>query len=446
MSLAPDFDTTIVALASPVGVAAIALIRMSGKDAQHIFSLCSPKALSPRRPSLRTLTTSSGEILDHALCTFFPNPESFTGEDSIEICCHGGMLVTQRILDLLIHNGAQPAAAGEFSQRAFLNGKMDLTQAEAVMDIINASSDAALKAAQAQLQGAIGKRITTQSTALLHLVAHTEAYIDFPEEDIAPDTSQLMLQQLEAIQSELSSLLATADQGRILREGIRCVIIGAPNAGKSSLLNTLLGYDRAIVSHIEGTTRDTIEERLNLGTLCLRLIDTAGLRESDDILEQEGMSRTELAHASADLLLHIVDASQARPELTWENSTPRLLILNKTDLPRHPDWANTDGIEISCHNNTGIDKLSNAINTLFQNTQVPSQQGEMVAINARHQNCLRGALEALKNAYISMQSSNSPEWTALDLRQALDYLSDITGRIDTEDILGSIFSQFCIGK
>lgn len=446
MSLAPDFDTTIAALASPVGVAAIALIRMSGKDARHIFSLCSPKALSPRRPSLRTLKTSSGEILDHALCTFFPNPESFTGEDSIEICCHGGMLVTQRTLDLLIHNGAQPAAAGEFSQRAFLNGKMDLTQAEAVMDIINASSDAALKAAQAQLQGAIGKRITAQSKALLHLVAHTEAYIDFPEEDIAPDTNQLMLQQLEAIQSELSSLLDTADQGRILREGIRCVIIGAPNAGKSSLLNTLLGYDRAIVSHIEGTTRDTIEEKLNLGSLCLRLIDTAGLRESDDILEQAGMNRTELAHASADLLLHIVDASQARPELTWENATPRLLILNKTDLPRHPDWANTDGIEISCHNNTGIDKLSNAINTLFQNTQVPSQQGETIAINARHQSCLRGALEALKNAYTSMQSGNSPEWTALDLRQALDSLSDITGRIDTEDILGSIFSQFCIGK
>lgn len=446
MSLAPDFDTTIAALASPVGVAAIALIRMSGKDARHIFSLCSPKALSPRRPSLRTLKTSSGEILDHALCTFFPNPESFTGEDSIEICCHGGMLVTQRTLDLLIHNGAQPAAAGEFSQRAFLNGKMDLTQAEAVMDIINASSDAALKAAQAQLQGAIGKRITAQSKALLHLVAHTEAYIDFPEEDIAPDTNQLMLQQLEAIQSELSSLLDTADQGRILREGIRCVIIGAPNAGKSSLLNTLLGYDRAIVSHIEGTTRDTIEEKLNLGSLCLRLIDTAGLRESDDILEQAGMNRTELAHASADLLLHIVDASQARPELTWENATPRLLILNKTDLPRHPDWANTDGIEISCHNNTGLDKLSNAINTLFQNTQVPSQQGETIAINARHQSCLRGALEALKNAYTSMQSGNSPEWTALDLRQALDSLSDITGRIDTEDILGSIFSQFCIGK
>lgn len=446
MSLAPDFNTTIAALASPVGVAAIALIRMSGKDARHIFSLCSPKALSPRRPSLRTLKTSSGEILDHALCTFFPNPESFTGEDSIEICCHGGMLVTQRTLDLLIHNGAQPAAAGEFSQRAFLNGKMDLTQAEAVMDIINASSDAALKAAQAQLQGAIGKRITAQSKALLHLVAHTEAYIDFPEEDIAPDTNQLMLQQLEAIQSELSSLLDTADQGRILREGIRCVIIGAPNAGKSSLLNTLLGYDRAIVSHIEGTTRDTIEEKLNLGSLCLRLIDTAGLRESDDILEQAGMNRTELAHASADLLLHIVDASQARPELTWENATPRLLILNKTDLPRHPDWANTDGIEISCHNNTGLDKLSNAINTLFQNTQVPSQQGETIAINARHQSCLRGALEALKNAYTSMQSGNSPEWTALDLRQALDSLSDITGRIDTEDILGSIFSQFCIGK
>lgn len=446
MSLAPDFDTTIVALASPVGVAAIALIRMSGKDAQHIFSLCSPKALSPRRPSLRTLTTSSGEILDHALCTFFPNPESFTGEDSIEICCHGGMLVTQRILDLLIHNGAQPAAAGEFSQRAFLNGKMDLTQAEAVMDIINASSDAALKAAQAQLQGAIGKRITTQSTALLHLVAHTEAYIDFPEEDIAPDTSQLMLQQLEAIQSELTSLLATADQGRILREGIRCVIIGAPNAGKSSLLNTLLGYDRAIVSHIEGTTRDTIEERLNLGSLCLRLIDTAGLRESDDILEQAGMNRTELAHASADLLLHIVDASQTRPKRTWENSIPTILILNKTDLPRHPDWANTEGIEISCLNNTGMDKLSHAINTLFQNQQSPSQQGGLAAINARHQSCLRAALEALNNAYTSMQSGNSPEWTALDLRQALDYLSDITGRIDTEDILGSIFSQFCIGK
>ena len=274
-------NDTIAALATAPGTGALAVIRVSGPDALRVVQGCiGGRALQPRLATLVRVRDACERVVDECVATFFAAPASFTGEDTVELSCHGGMLVTRRVLERLLECGARPAEPGEFSRRAFENGKLDLTQAEAVMDIISAGSDLALRAAQNQLQGAIGSQVEAAADVLINVAAHVEAYIDFPEEDIAPDTTESLLAQLDEVEAMLRRLLATADEGRLLREGVRTAIVGAPNVGKSSLLNMLLGYERAIVSSTAGTTRDTIEESVALGGLRLRLIDTAGLHES----------------------------------------------------------------------------------------------------------------------------------------------------------------------
>lgn len=345
-----DPERTIAAQATAAGQGAIAVIRMSGPGCMDILKQCTPAAfterLRPRRATLVCIRDAEGAVIDQALVTWFPAPASYTGEDTAEISCHGGMLVTDRLLKRLYQCGASPAEPGEFTKRAFLNGRMDLTQAEAVMDVISAGSDLALKAAQTQLDGGVGAQVDELKDNLVHVLAHIEAYIDFPDEDISPDTASDLLARLRSMEEKLSSLLKTAEGGRLLREGIRTAIAGPPNVGKSSLLNTLLGYDRAIVSNIAGTTRDTVEESIQLAGLALRLIDTAGMRESSDVIEQAGITRTNRALETADLVLEVADASIPRvkdftaPALT----APRLLILNKCDLGVHPDWKAVPGI------------------------------------------------------------------------------------------------------
>ncbi len=296
---APTHTTTIAAIATAPGIGALATIRISGPAALPIARHISGKNLEPRHATLVAIRDRNGHIIDRTVAIYYQAPASFTGEDTVEITCHGGHLVTRRILDRILEAGAEPAAPGEYTQRAFLNGKLDLTQAEAVMDIISAGSDLALRAAQNQLEGAIGQRIQEQAAALIGITAHLEAYIDFPEEDISPDTASQLADGLARIRENLHTLLQTAEQGRLLREGIRTAIIGAPNVGKSSLLNSLLGYERAIVSNIAGTTRDTIEETVHIGGLALRLIDTAGIHHTEDTIEQAGIARTLRAGAEA---------------------------------------------------------------------------------------------------------------------------------------------------
>jgi tRNA modification GTPase len=442
---------TIAAVATPPGTGAVALLRLSGPQAwtiaDTIFHGRSP--LQPRRAIHGTITDQSGLVLDDVLATAFRGPASFTGEDTVEISCHGGPLVTRRILERLLTAGARAAEPGEFTRRAFLNGRLDLTQAEAVMDIISAQSDLALRAAQRQLEGRIGQSITALRDQLLEALAHLEAWIDFPEEDIDPDTGSALHRRVAAVASGVQHLMTTAERGRLLREGVRMVIAGAPNAGKSSLLNRLLGFERAMVSGTAGTTRDTIEETVMLGGIPVRLVDTAGLREgSSDELERAGMARTRQQLVSADLLMEVVDASRPPSErLSFPDPLPahRILLLNKADLGIHPDWSGSPGVAVSCLSGHGIDDAIDAITACI--TGIPGEGGDIdAAVNARHLACLDRAHRALTAGLAQLEATAAPEFTALDLREALEALGDITGRTDTEDLLGVIFSQFCIGK
>lgn len=440
-------NDTIAALATPVGTGALAVLRVSGGKALAVVQACTGgRCLQPRRATLLRVHAADGHVLDEVVATYFAAPASFTGEETVELSCHGGMLVTQRVLERLLACGARPAEPGEFSRRAFENGRMDLTQAEAVMDVIAAGSDLALRAAQDQLHGAVSRRVEAAADRLISVTAHVEAYIDFPEEDISPDTAETLLAQLDAVAAELRELLATADEGRVLREGVRTAIVGAPNVGKSSLMNMLLGYDRAIVSGVAGTTRDTIEEKVNLGGLCLRLIDTAGLHESADAVEQAGMERSRRAGAAADLLIEVADATQARAPLALpESAAVHLLVLNKCDLPLHPDWAGeAEAVRLSCRTGQGREALEQAICARF--LQEHGAQETITAINTRHRHALQQAAASLAEARTSLQAGESPEFTAVYLRAALDSLGAVTGRIDTEDVLSRVFSTFCLGK
>ena len=444
---------TIAAIATPPGQGAIALLRLSGPEAGAIARGVFSRAVGP--PRIQThgaIRAADGAVIDEVLLTWFPAPRSYTGEDVVEIACHGGMLVTRKVLDRLLEAGARPAEPGEFSQRAFLNGKMDLTQAEAVMDLISAQTDLALRAAHEQLAGRLGQALMGLRADLIGIVAHVEAYIDFPEEDIDPETGQELLDRIDSTRKVVDRLIATADQGRILREGVRTVICGAPNVGKSSLLNVLLGFDRAIVSDTAGTTRDTIEEVINLRGIPIRLIDTAGVRESDDAVEREGMARTRAQIANAELVLEVFDASAPKPATdggTIASQIPagahHLRLLNKIDLGEHADWSAEDGVRISCSNQAGMDAL---IDTIFSKLGGPGAQwgADLVAINARHQRCLVRASGDLLAARQRLAEGESPEFAALELRSALDAIGEVVGKTDVDEILGEIFSRFCIGK
>ena len=449
---------TIAAISTPFGEGAIALIRVSGPASTAIAGAAfrskrRPSELPARFQQFGQIIDDDGEILDDVLLTVFHAPASYTGEEMVEIACHGGILVTRRVLNRLVECGARIAAPGEFTQRAFLNGKLDLTQAEAVMDLIKAQSDLALRAAAQQLEGRLGERVRAIKEELLHLLAHVEACIDFPEEDIAPDTSEAMKHHLTSMLRQIDLLLRTAGQGRVLRHGARTVICGAPNVGKSSLLNLLLGHDRAIVSEIPGTTRDSIEEVINLRGIPLRLVDTAGIRDSSDAIENQGIARTMRHIEEADLVLHLADASGPPDALSkaaiQEPDHRRLFILNKIDLGEDPGWSqfspNTPCVRLSCKERQGMDALADAIydRVLGHGTTT----GDLaVAINVRHQDCLKRAGEFLRQALLAFEKNISPEFIAMELRSALDAVGDIVGRAGTEELLGRIFSTFCLGK
>lgn len=446
-------ESTIAAIATPPGMGAVGMIRVSGPDAFPLVSQCLTGGkkcalLKERYAVLTKIIDVGGDPIDEVLLTCFHGPRSYTGEDTVEIACHGGVLVMRRVLARLLDAGVQPAGAGEFSERAFLNGKMDLTQAEAVMDLITAQTELAMRAAHEQLQGTLGNDSEAIREDILGVAAHVEAYIDFPEEDIDTDTGAALEKKLGDTCGKIDQLLRTSEQGRILREGVRTVIFGAPNAGKSSLLNKLLGYDRAIVSDIEGTTRDTVEEVLNLQGIPVRLIDTAGMRESADEIEQQGVQRTRDQIGTADLILEVVDGTQARKQRLSKSEIEgrhHLLVINKSDLSLHPDWEHAQGTRISCASGDGLENL---IETIAHELSMGAGEwgGHAVAINARHQACLKRAKTSLQKAQQTLGSGDGAEFISIELREAMEAIGEIAGRIDTEELLGEIFSSFCIGK
>jgi tRNA modification GTPase len=442
---------TIAAISTPPGEGAIALVRVSGENAigvaDKVFhGKAMPSQFEAHVQHFGEIFGPERQLIDQVMLSVHPAPASYTGEHLVEISCHGGTLVSARVLEACLRAGARAARPGEFTERAFLNGKMDLTQAEAVIDLIRAKTDLALRSATEQLEGRLGEQIRKIRDQLVKLLAQINASIDFPEEDIAPDEGETLRVRLVAICEEITALLATADQGRILREGVRVVIYGATNAGKSSLLNRLLGYDRVIVSDTHGTTRDSIEETVNLHGIPVRLLDTAGLRTSTSELELEGIARTEKSLQLADLRLHIADRSAPMPlHFRERNRDPNeILVLNKSDLPENSDWKDFHALRISCLTGEGLSELQKEI--LARITRQNLKPESTFAINARHRDCLRRALESCNNAATAQARGLSPEYVATDLNEALRALGEVIGVIDVEQILDSVFSQFCIGK
>ncbi|MDZ4289084.1 MAG: tRNA uridine-5-carboxymethylaminomethyl(34) synthesis GTPase MnmE [Prosthecobacter sp.] len=446
---------TIVAISTALGEAAISVLRISGPQtlavAQRVFQAKRPLTdLGARRAHLAKVIDPEGGILDEGLLLLFRQPSSYTGEDVVEFHGHGGLLVTQRVLEAILHAGARAAEPGEFTQRAFLNGKMDLTQAEAVMDLIHAQSTLALKAAHEQLGGAIGREAAALREELLPVLAHVEAYIDFPDEDISPDTGAALMARMDAVLERAGRLIATSEQGRILRHGARTVICGEPNVGKSSLLNLLLGFERAIVSPTAGTTRDTIEEIIQVHGIPLRLVDTAGLHESSDAIERAGMERTQHELERADLILEVVDASLPAPAahrvtLPAEAQAKRIVIFNKADLGVDTSWQSQAGVALSCVTGSGVPELRDAIRAVVMASGT-MQADHPIAINARHKSCFERIVTHVTAARTALRRAEAPEYVALDLREALQALGEVVGQVDVEQVLDVIFSSFCIGK
>lgn len=445
---------TIAALATPVGTAAIALLRISGKDTASLA-----RAIIGEEPSVRIARRADyrdrdGTLVDDVLCTFFRGPASYTGEDTLEISCHGNPYIAQRILEDLIARGCRQAEPGEFTQRAFLNGQLDLSQAEAVMDLIHARGEKALAAANQQLRGALGRHMTKLIDALLSVLARIEAYVDFPEEDLPPEDQNRVIADIGALQESVSKLLSTNHYGNILREGIKVAILGEPNAGKSSLLNRMLGRERALVSERAGTTRDYLEERILLDGYCVRLIDTAGLNPAPEELERQGIAKTLEIMAEADLIMFVLDRTRPTPVLPAEvaeslSAGRTLLVRNKCDLPEvatlESRWAGFELVEISALTGAGLDQLRSALNRRAKAFHVELGD-EIIAINARHADALTRAKQGLDAAVVKLKQLDPIELAASDLRDVLEAFGDIAGKVDNERMLDQLFASFCIGK
>lgn len=447
-------EDTIAALATPAGTSALALVRASGPLAAALGEMIFRESPLPRQARHGDYRDIAGTVVDDVVYTFFQAPNSYTGEDLLELSCHGNPFIAQKLLEDLSARGCRPAEPGEFTKRAFLNGRMDLSQAEAVADLIHARSERALQAANQQLRGALGRRLQAMTDRLIELLARVEVQIDFPEEDLPPADQQALADGLRLLQADTARLLATSHYGDVLRDGLKTVILGEPNVGKSSLLNRLVGRERALVSPEPGTTRDYLEERITLGAHCIRLTDTAGLNASPTPLERRGMAKTLERAAAADLILLVLDATQPAPTLPAEiqaRLTPgdALAVINKTDLvpagagPQPPPALPV--IRISALTGAGCDELEAAVVRHAESFR--AEHGEdLVAINARHAVALSQATRYLQAALDKAVSSAPVELLASDLRGALDAFGEIAGRIDNDLVLDRLFATFCIGK
>ncbi|TYO97663.1 tRNA modification GTPase trmE [Geothermobacter ehrlichii] len=450
-------DATIVAPATPRGESGLAVIRLSGDRAESILR----RIFRPARPldsfeSHRLYyghAVDGSEVVDEVMAVLMRAPKTFTREDVAEIHCHGGPLPVSRIVALCLRQGAVMARPGEFTLRAFLNGRLDLAQAEAVAGIIHARSEAAGRAALGQLEGRLSSRLRVLKKDLVELLAHLETHIDFVEEDIDLPDQDKWCERVAAVRRQVEEIAATYTSGRMLKDGVRVLILGKPNVGKSSLLNCMLGESRAIVSEWAGTTRDTIEENLVLNGFPLRLIDTAGIRQTEDPVEKEGVERARQKIRSADLVLFLVDGSRPiddddRLVFDFCPSERTLLVVNKIDLQQSPlpSWlSGLPRVSIGARDHIGIDRLGDALCRLLGDDR--GDAGESLLVyESRHYQALLHCSQALDRLLQSLEQGESPEFLAVDLQDALRSLGEITGETTPDDVLDTIFSQFCIGK
>lgn len=458
-------SSTICAIATPPGQGGVGIVRISGPDAESILRVLCP-SLPSAIPSHKLILAKvkepgTDEVLDEVLVALMKAPRSYTGEDVAEIHGHGGALNMKRLLEAVCRAGATPAGPGEFTQRAFLLGRMDLTQAEAVADIIDASHTAALKLAQQHLAGHLGQTITELHEALIRAIILTESAIDFStEEHIYQLDTEDLLRRIDGVQHRIDQLLGTYDAGRQIREGIRVVILGRPNAGKSTLFNHLCGEPRAIVTEIPGTTRDYLEERVLLDGVALRLIDTAGLRDASDTVERIGVERSREQADQADLLLWVLDGSEPlaldslEEEILKTSSASIFPILNKADLPTGLSHEDLEKIKtLAAREPSGVSLLSSQrpdalfaeLAEVARKRLLPAQEGAVIT-RQRHRDALQRAREALLQAREATEDEMSHEFIALDLRLALEAFGEVVGRTTVDDLLNRIFSEFCIGK
>lgn len=460
-------DDTIAAIATPPGHGGIAIIRVSGPKSCEYADLVFRTAQTPiKGGGMEPYRLYHGHIvdprtnaaIDEVLCVLMRSPNSYTGEDVIEIHSHGGHIVPVRILETLFSLGVRPANPGEFSLRAFLNGKMDLTQAEAVCDIINARTEEGLKQAELQLKGELSYRISGFKDTMLDILAEIEAQVDFPEDEIDPIAKDSIIKRATGAISGIDRLLATYEEGRIIKQGVKTAILGKPNVGKSSLLNALLMKERAIVSPRPGTTRDYIEESIDVRGIPLVLIDTAGIRHTSNEIEYEGVRLAKEKAVEAELLLIVLDGSEEPDNddievLKAATDKKTVIIINKSDLgiKLSPDALPSTIrreciVETSARLRTGIEELKDTIKGLLTGTSGYSDRNGIMLTEIRHKLALETAAQSLRTFLRMLESGESPEFLAIDIRSALDSIGEITGEVTTEEILGRIFSKFCIGK
>ncbi len=458
----PLVEDTIAAISTALGEGGIAIVRISGAEAIAIAD----RVYRGRRPLGEIAAgrivygeiAAGGEIIDEVLVSVFRKPHSYTAEDVVEINCHGGVAAVRRVLDLVLESGARLAEPGEFTKRAFLNGRLDLSQAEAVIDIIRARTELGRKTAVSQLTGRMSDRIRPARSRLIDAIAHIEAAVDYPDEDIDVLDEQELVEGIDEVRRQLGNVLATADAGRILREGVAAAIVGRPNVGKSSLLNRLLRENRALVTEIPGTTRDLIEETMNLRGIPLRIVDTAGIRHTDDLVERLGVARAKESIAEADVVLFVIDGSmeleQEDREIAQLVKTHRVLgIVNKADrdlVVRESDLNHllpqAKWITVSASEGTNLDEMEEQLWQLIGLSGTLATGDEVVLTRERHRRAVGAAISSLDDALRVIASDLPYDLASIDLQQAADHLGEITGETVKEDVIDRIFERFCIGK